>query len=170
MNISVFGKSESSLRLSSILQSLNTDISGVYDTDLQSAVEFAAITDSKAYLNTDEAIESSDVIILTDNPHIKSYIAIINKSKAENKIICMISSENTSDKIYTNDLNTHFSIYSPVLFASDAKSLSLHPFILEGFGIRYSEFLEFLSSKGISCRALSIEDVSFWINISLNIS
>lgn len=165
MDISVFGKSDSAINLCNILHTLNTDISGIYDKNLQSAVEFAALTDSKAYFCPDEAIESSDVIILTDNEDIRSYISIINKSKVQNKILCMISRDNTSDKIYTDNLNTHFSIYSPALFDENIKKNDSYTFMLEGFGIRYTEFTLFLASKGISYNELSIDDAKVFYSV-----
>lgn len=165
MNISIFGKSDRAEKLCYILNKLNTEVSGVYDTNLQSAVELAAVIDSKAYINTKEAIECSDVIILTDNNDMKTYLSLIKKHKAENKILCMISKNNTSDKIYTDNLNTHFSLYSPVLFGKKDKITEAPSFMIEGYGIRYTEFIDFITSIGCKFTVLSIEDAKAFQSI-----
>lgn len=157
MKLTFFGKSHYALNLYKILNKSHMTINGVFDISLQSAVEFASQIDSKAYLDISEAILSSDVIFLTEDDKLKSYLKLISESKAENKILCLITAGTTSDKIHTNDLNTHFSIYSPHLISNNTTDADSPSFVLEGFGIRYAEFLEFMTSKSILFTELSID-------------
>ena len=154
MNFSFLGNSKSATKLSDYFMKSNINILGVYDISLQKAVEFASYTDSKAFLSFDEAMIETDVIFVTDNKDLKTYINLIKSSSVTEKIIVIITSASPSDKIYTNERNTHFSLYSPALFSFEKKYMPDTEFILEGFGIRYTEFIDYLKYKNLNTKTI----------------
>lgn len=168
MNISFFANSGQSIRLAQLLKRSDIGIKGVFDFSIQKSVEFAAYADCIAYTGISEALDDSDIIFLTDNKNTKAYLSAINQEASSNKILCLITSKTTSDKIYTNEFNTHFSIYSPYLFSSKKeKNPSAHLYT-EGFGIRHNEFIDYLTSLQLDFSEISVDKaVQFYSAINL---
>ncbi len=171
MNISFFGYSKPAEKLCRFLTKSDIEIKGIFDISLQKCVEFASIADSKAFLDINEAMEKSDIIFVNDDRQLKSYITHIRNSSYVNKIICLISSGNTSDATYTHEHNTHISVYSPCLLSDDnTKNMHLN-LITEGFGINYTDFAEFLVEKHIPFTQISIDkakELHTFINLYTN--
>ena len=99
---------------------------------------------------------------------VNTYLKYIHKAEVENKIICLLSTKNTSDKIFTNELNTHLSIYSPILTGKTKSKETNTEFIVEGFGIRYTQFTDYLSKIKIPFSTISVDEAkSFYAMINL---
>lgn len=158
MNIVFAGASHSSMKLCTFLISKDITVDGIYDISLQKAVEFASDTDTKAFYVPDEAFINADLIFVAHNTDIKSYIRLFTSLGITNKMLCLISDSDTSELLYTNETNTHFSIYSPYIFSKD-NSVLFDRLIFEGYGTARCNLELFFSDHGIMCNEITIDNM-----------
>ncbi len=158
MNIVFAGASHSSVKLCNFLINKGIPVDGIYDISLQKAVEYASDTDIKAFYTPDEAFVNADLIFIAHNTDIKSYMRLFTSLGISNKMLCLISDSDTSEILYTNETNTHFSIYSPYIFSIDT-TVSFDGLIFEGYGTARCNLEKFLSSHDIMCNEITTDNM-----------
>ncbi len=160
MKIGFIGAGKAGTAVAGFLKNNGLEVTGFHSRKLESAVDSAVKTDTKAYPTLEELIEANDAIVIsTSDDAIRKYAIALGKRDIKGKILCHMSESYPGAflNISGSEEITCLSIHPPYIF-NDKQAPEKLAFVIEGSGPRAAEFQEELRRHSIDVFPLTSDE------------
>ncbi len=159
MKIGFIGAGKAGTAVAGFLKNNGLEVTGFHSRRLESAVDSAVKTDTKAFPTLEELIEKNDAIVIsTSDDAIRKYAIALGKRDIKGKILCHMSESYPGGflNISGDEELTCLSMHPPYVFHSKEAPEHL-AFVIEGSGPRAAEFQEELQRHSIDAFSVTNE-------------